>query len=165
MSPIRHFPCFYQPYYSRNRGMVPLTYRKKAVLTMKPHGQGTGEFMKLIQPFLSSMSHKAILDFLSIHTVVRYLYNFLGGSCGCGGVPFFHQRRANLHEVAQDEASSSLLEKTVISWMQNVSAHSGATPKICTKPLLVSNHASTSIRSLVTSVRNQPAAMTVGAAR
>jgi hypothetical protein len=55
-----------------------------------------------------------MLGCLSIDTFVGGIYNFLGGSRGARGIPFFQQLSTNLLKISQDQASASLCEKTTI---------------------------------------------------
>ena len=53
-------------------------------------------FVDLVQPFLSVITHPALLDFLSVDTIVGELFNYVGGSNGARVIPFFKHIGTNL---------------------------------------------------------------------
>ena len=81
-----------------------------------PHGHS--EFINLAQPFLSVLTHSALLDCLSVDTSVGGLYNYMSGTNGSRAIPFF-QRLCNSVVEGFLEASHSisaiLLETTLVA--------------------------------------------------
>ncbi|KAF3482227.1 uncharacterized protein GIQ15_04986 [Arthroderma uncinatum] len=61
------------------------------LLSMVSSGRGCGTFVALAQPFLSVITHPAMLDCLSVDTFVGGLYNFISGSNGQRAVGFFQR--------------------------------------------------------------------------
>ena len=89
-----------------------------AVLSMVARRHGHSEFIKLAQPFLSVLTHSALLDCLSVDTSVGGLYNYMSGANGSRAIPFF-QRLCNslVKGVLEESASRStvLLETTLVA--------------------------------------------------
>lgn len=73
------------------------------LLTMVALPHGHSKFVDLVRPFLSVISHPALLDSLSVDTFVGGLYNFISGSNGTRAIPFF--RRLSMSLLGQHAAS------------------------------------------------------------
>ena len=89
-----------------------------AVLSMVARPYGHSEFIKLAQPFLSVITHSALLDCLSVDTSVGGLYNYMSGTNGSRAIPFFQRLCNSLVEGFLEESSSSstgLLETTLVA--------------------------------------------------
>ena len=89
-----------------------------AVLSMVARPHGHSEFIKLAQPFLSVITHSALLDCLSVDTSVGDLYNYMSGTNGSRAIPFFQRLCNSLVEDFLEESSSSstrLLETTLVA--------------------------------------------------
>lgn len=88
------------------------------VLNMVAGPYGHSEFINLAQPFLSVLTHSALLDCLSVDTSVGGLYNYMSGTNGSRAIPFF-QRLCNSLLISFLEASPSisaiLLETTLVA--------------------------------------------------
>ncbi|KAL8734449.1 MAG: hypothetical protein Q9181_003187 [Wetmoreana brouardii] len=63
----------------------------QALLSMKVGGHGHGTFVELAHPFLSVITHPALLDCLSVDMAVGGLYNYISGSNGSRVVPFLQR--------------------------------------------------------------------------
>jgi hypothetical protein len=61
----------------------------KALLSIISHINRGATFVALAQPFLLIITHLAILDYLSVDTFVKGLYNFISSSNRTRAVPFF----------------------------------------------------------------------------
>ena len=68
----------------------------QVLLSMVSYTDGRATFVALAQPFLSVITHPAMLDCLSVDTFVGGLYNFISGSNGTRAIPFFHRLCTNL---------------------------------------------------------------------
>jgi hypothetical protein len=68
----------------------------QALLSMVSHAGGCGTYVALALPFLSVITHPAMLDCLSVDTFVGGLYNFISGTNGKRAVPFFRRLCTNL---------------------------------------------------------------------
>ncbi|KFY97455.1 hypothetical protein V500_02048 [Pseudogymnoascus sp. VKM F-4518 (FW-2643)] len=90
----------------------------KALLIMVSHTIGRSTFLALAQPFLSVITHPAMLDCLSVNTFVGGLYNFISGSNGTRAVPFFRRLCANLDNAyCESNVSRTLVETTLITML------------------------------------------------
>ena len=88
------------------------------VLSMVARPHGHGEFVRLAQPFLSVLTHPALLDCLSVDTSVGGLYNYMSGANGSRAIPFFQRLCTSLVEAFLGESTSSstaLLETTLVA--------------------------------------------------
>ena len=89
-----------------------------AVLSMVARPHGHSEFIKLAQPFLSVLTHSALLDCLSVDTSVGGLYNYMSGANGSRAIPFFQRLCKSLVEGFLGESpsrSTVLLETTLVA--------------------------------------------------
>ena len=69
------------------------------LLSMVAHANGCREFVDLAHPFLSVITHPALLDCLSVDTFVGNLYNYISGSNGTRAITFFKHLSTNLVEA------------------------------------------------------------------
>ncbi|EFR02412.1 NFX1-type zinc finger-containing protein 1 [Nannizzia gypsea CBS 118893] len=84
------------------------------LLSMKSYGTGYQTFVELSQPFLSVITHPAMLDCLSIDTAVGGLYNFISGTNGQRAIEFFTRLCSNLtNAYGQSVISISVAEDTL----------------------------------------------------
>ena len=89
-----------------------------AVLSMVARPHGHSEFVRLAQPFLSVLTHAALLDCLSVDTSVGGLYNYVSGANGSRAIPFFQRLCNCLVEAFLGESPSRetvLLETTLVA--------------------------------------------------
>lgn len=89
-----------------------------AVLSMVARPHGHSEFINLAQPFLSVLTHPALLDCLSVDTSVGGLYNYMSGTNGSRAIPFFQRLCNSLMEgflEASPARSTLLLETTLVA--------------------------------------------------
>lgn len=63
----------------------------QALLGMTIHSEGHSLFAELAAPFVSLITHPALLDCLSVDTSVGNLYNFFSGSNGSRAIPFLQR--------------------------------------------------------------------------
>ena len=90
----------------------------KALLSMVSHTNGRATFVALAQPFLSVITHPAMLDCLSVDTFVGGLYNFISGSNGTRAVPFFQRLCTNLADAyCESNVSRTSVETTLITML------------------------------------------------
>lgn len=90
----------------------------KAVLARRPESGNTRAYFQLIQPFLSVMTHSALLDCLSVDSSVGGLYNFISGTNGTRAVPFVQtvcETLVNLHLDTMTSIPASQSEITLIA--------------------------------------------------
>lgn len=86
----------------------------QALLTMDSSTDGHATFVALAQPFLSVITHPAMLDCLSVDTFVGNLYNFISGSNGSKSILFFRRLCTNLVEgfiesgISKDSVENAL---------------------------------------------------------
>jgi hypothetical protein len=71
----------------------------QTIMSMVSHPGGCGTFVTLTQPFISVITHPAMLDCLSVDTFVGGLYNFISGSNGKRAIPFFQRLSTNLMDA------------------------------------------------------------------
>jgi AAA domain/Zinc finger C-x8-C-x5-C-x3-H type (and similar) len=62
----------------------------REVINTQPSQYTYDEFVNLMCPFLKSITHPEVLRCLSIDVEVGDLYNYISGSGGTRGIPFFH---------------------------------------------------------------------------
>jgi hypothetical protein len=90
----------------------------QALLSMVSHTDGRATFVALAQPFLSVITHPALLDCLSVDTFVGGLYNFISGSNGTRAVPFFQRLYTNLVDAyCESTVSKTSVEATLITML------------------------------------------------
>lgn len=84
---------------------------------MKVHAHGHSTFITLSRPFLSVITHQALLNCLSIDTAVGSLYNFISGSNGSRAIPFFQLLTSSLEQDLKSATSGpiAILELTLIA--------------------------------------------------
>ncbi|KAH8600108.1 hypothetical protein B0O99DRAFT_503550 [Bisporella sp. PMI_857] len=88
----------------------------ETLMTMVSHAGGCSTFVALAQPFLSVITHPAMLDCLSVDTFVGGLYNFISGSNGKRAVPFFQHLCTNLvNAFCESSVSTTSVETTLIT--------------------------------------------------
>ncbi|KAL8706504.1 MAG: hypothetical protein Q9201_000436 [Fulgogasparrea decipioides] len=90
----------------------------QALLSMEVGSYGHGTFVKLAHPFLSVITHPALLDCLSVDTAVGSLYNYINGTNGSRVVPFLQRLNACLVEEHLNPTlpkSRQVLEKILIA--------------------------------------------------
>jgi hypothetical protein len=93
----------------------------QALLSMVSHTDGRTTFVALAQPFLSVITHPAMLDCLSVDTFVGGLYNFISGSNGTRAVPFFQRLCTNLIDAyCESTVSKTLMETTLITMLTSL---------------------------------------------
>jgi hypothetical protein len=68
----------------------------RILLRIEAHAGGYNALLELVRPFLSVITHTALLDCLSIDTFVGRLYGFISGSGGSRAIPFFRRLVASL---------------------------------------------------------------------
>ena len=88
------------------------------VLSMVAGPHGHNEFIKLAQPFLSVLTHSALLDCLSVDTSVGGLYNYMSGTNGSRAIPFFQRLCNSLVEgflEGSPSTSTAVLETTLVA--------------------------------------------------
>ena len=88
------------------------------VLSMVAGPHGHNEFIKLAQPFLSVLTHSALLDCLSVDTSVGGLYNYMSGTNGSRAIPFFQRLCDSLVEgflEGSPSTSTAVLETTLVA--------------------------------------------------
>ncbi|KAM5490751.1 hypothetical protein McaMca56_007903 [Microsporum canis] len=86
----------------------------QTLLSMRSHGSGYQTFVDLSQPFLSVITHPAILDCLSVDTAVGGLYNFISGANGQRAVEFFLRLCNNLEMAYGDSTVSKTTTETTL---------------------------------------------------
>jgi hypothetical protein len=79
------------------------------LLSMVAHPNGSREFIDLAHPFLSVITHPALLDCLSVDTFVGNLYNYISGSNGTRAIPLFKRLSTNLVESHLESSKASLI--------------------------------------------------------
>ncbi|TGO45849.1 hypothetical protein BCON_0361g00090 [Botryotinia convoluta] len=90
----------------------------QALLSMVSHINGHATFVALAQPFLSVITHPAMLDCLSVDTFVGGLYNFISGSNGTRAVAFFQHLCTNLVDAYYESTvSKTSVEATLITML------------------------------------------------
>ncbi|CAL3971922.1 unnamed protein product [Diplocarpon coronariae] len=67
-----------------------------SLMGMRTHLGGSERFVDLAEPFLSVITHQALLDCLAVDTVVGEIYMFVGGTHGSRALPFFQEFCKNL---------------------------------------------------------------------
>ncbi|PGG95383.1 hypothetical protein AJ79_10093, partial [Helicocarpus griseus UAMH5409] len=88
----------------------------QTLLSMEASGRACSTFVTLARPFVSVITHPAILDCLSVDAVVGNLYNFISGSNGTRAVPFFQRLCENLiNAYRRSTVSKTSTEATVIA--------------------------------------------------
>lgn len=88
----------------------------KALLSMVSYTDGHATFVALAQPFLSVITHPAMLDCLSVDTFVGSLYNFISGSNGTRPIAFFHRLCTNLADAyCESDVSKASVETALIT--------------------------------------------------
>ncbi|EZF12030.1 hypothetical protein H112_06949 [Trichophyton rubrum D6] len=88
----------------------------QTLLNMRSHGNGCKTFVELSQTFLAVITHPAMLDCLSIDTVVGGLYNFISGTNGQRAIGFFTRLCTNLATAyGQSVILKSMAETTLTS--------------------------------------------------
>ncbi|KAA8576958.1 hypothetical protein EYC84_006986 [Monilinia fructicola] len=89
----------------------------RVLLEMTTYTYDAAIFVELVRPFLSVITHQALLDCLSIDTCVENLYNFISGSNGSRAMPFFQRLVANLLEMSDfaDAIAKENIERTMIA--------------------------------------------------
>ena len=88
----------------------------QTLLSMVSHTGGCGTYVALALPFLSVITHPAMLDCLSVDTFVGGLYNFISGTNGKRAVPFFQRLCTNLiNAYYESTVSKSSVETTLIA--------------------------------------------------
>ncbi|KAF2088004.1 P-loop containing nucleoside triphosphate hydrolase protein [Saccharata proteae CBS 121410] len=82
----------------------------EALMSLEPRGQGNDEFIALVRPFLSVITHDALLDCLSVDTAVGGLYRLIGDDSGARAITFFRHFQASLVEqhLASGPSQSSV---------------------------------------------------------
>ncbi len=86
----------------------------KALLSMVSYSGGCGTFVTLAQPFLSVITHPAMVDCLSVDTFVGSLYSFISGSNGTRAIPFFNRLCTNLADAYCDSDVSKASVETAL---------------------------------------------------
>jgi len=86
----------------------------KALLSMVSYRGGCGTFVTLAQPFLSVITHPAMVDCLSVDTFVGSLYSFISGSNGTRAIPFFNRLCTNLADAYCDSDVSKASVETAL---------------------------------------------------
>ena len=79
---------------------------------------GHSKFINLAKPFLSDLTHPALLDCLSVDTSVGGLYNYMSGSNGSRAIPFFRRLCTSLVEgflEASPSVSAISLEASLVA--------------------------------------------------
>ncbi|KAI9752215.1 MAG: hypothetical protein M4579_005718 [Chaenotheca gracillima] len=79
---------------------------------------GDRTFVSLACPFLTTITHPALLDCLSVDTSVGGLYNYICGANGSRAVPFFQRLVTALSQTFLEPglpSSMAILEKTIIA--------------------------------------------------
>lgn len=90
----------------------------QALLGMVVRAKGHSTFVGLAQPFVSVITHAALLDCLSVDTSVGGLYNYFSGSNGSRAIPFFQRLNTALlehYKVSKSHNSTVELETTLTS--------------------------------------------------
>jgi hypothetical protein len=81
----------------------------QTLLSMVANTNGCHEFVDLAHPFLSVITHPALLHCLSVDTFVGNLYNYISGSNGTRAIPFFTRLSTNLVEAHIESSKASLI--------------------------------------------------------
>jgi len=93
----------------------------KSLLSMVSHTNGHATFVALAQPFLSVITHPAMLDCLSVDTFVGSLYNFISGNNGTRAVPFFQHLCRNLADAyCESDISRTSLETALTTMLTSL---------------------------------------------
>jgi len=93
----------------------------KSLLSMVSHTNGHATFVALAQPFLSVITHPAMLDCLSVDTFVGGLYNFISGNNGTRAVPFFQHLCRNLADAyCESDISRTSLETALTTMLTSL---------------------------------------------
>lgn len=88
----------------------------REVLTMDIHTLRLANLTNLIGTFLMVITHKAVLDCLSVNSYVGDLYSFISGSGGTRAIPFFQQVCTFLiEEPSSTSIAAGALEDLVLS--------------------------------------------------
>ena len=85
------------------------------VLSMVAGPHGHSKFINLAQPFLSVLTHTALLDCLSVDTSVGGLYNYMSSTNGSRAIPFFQRLCTSHVEGFLEAVSAKLLETTLVA--------------------------------------------------
>ncbi len=88
------------------------------LLNMVAHPHGNRTFIDLAKPFLLVITHRALLDCLSVDNFVGGLYSVFSGTNGCRAIPFFQHLGTRLlgeHLEPTGPDSRAVLEKTFIA--------------------------------------------------
>ena len=90
----------------------------QVLLSMVSYTDGRATFVALAQPFLSVITHPAMLDCLSVDTFVGGLYNFISGSNGTRAIPFFQRLCTNLIDgYCESTVLKTSVEVTLIAML------------------------------------------------
>ena len=93
----------------------------EALMSMVSYSDGGATFVALSQPFLSLITHPAMVDCLSVDNFVGSLYNFISGSNGTRAIPFFRRFCTNLTEAYCDfEVSKASVETALITMLSSL---------------------------------------------
>ena len=88
----------------------------REVLTMDVHTLKLANLTNLIGTFLMVITHRALLDCLSVDSYVGDLYSFISGSGGTRAIPFFQQVCASLiKEPSSASTAAGAFEDLVLS--------------------------------------------------
>ncbi|TVY81390.1 NFX1-type zinc finger-containing protein [Lachnellula suecica] len=84
----------------------------QSLLGMVTHDDGASTFVKLVRPFLLTITHPDLLDCLAVDTAVGAVYNFITGNNGTRAIPFLQALVRNLSTLKDesDTAATTLLE-------------------------------------------------------
>ena len=88
-----------------------------ALMSMVSYSDGCATFIALTQPFLSVITHPAMVDCLSVDTFVGGLYNFISGSNGTRAIPFFRRLCTNLADAYCDSNVSKASVEMALNTM------------------------------------------------
>lgn len=86
----------------------------QALLSMVSNSVGCATFVAIAQPFLSVITHPAMIDCLSVDTFVGSLYNFISGRNGTRAIPFFRRLCTNLADAYCDSDVSKASVETAL---------------------------------------------------
>ena len=92
----------------------------QTLLSMKAHTHGHSKFVTLSRPFLSVITHQALLNCLSVDTAVGGLYNFISGSNGSRAIAFFQRLSSSLAENLASEVPGAItiFQTTIIAMLR-----------------------------------------------